>query len=538
MIWEDISPPDRHILRTKIPGGWLVLGDYHPPVVIPDPEGLWLNDQPAPATEAGPVTDPVPTPVSDPVPELTPKPTSTPSPSTYLVPSSPEPQLIRPFLGTNLMEIRDWLTDVPFSNFLYQRRKWISGNDSTWAWDDGRSVAEDEDGNIARLELNQIARGLIWTRERQAGTYELYIDKWDRRAQITGLGCNHRYNEQKRCIELEVPSNGNCGINIFRPPDGLAPKLLSLVPAGMSPAQTLNPDFVAKMSRYGCVRFMDWQQTNYDRPPESLLKDFGPDPSTFAKEGESVPLIVMTMLCNEAKVDGWFCIPAQAGIDYIRTFCSMLEANLAPGRRVYLEHSNEVWNGIFPQHRLLGSNFDQTMTAHIHRSSQIHTIAKEVLGDRVTTVLGGFAASPWWTGEFRRRYSSLVIPRPDVIAIAPYITDLPDDPVVFENGEAESAVTRALSIVAQHISEASGWPIVSYESGMHVVPGINLSRDSRIENVYNQYFRGWAGLTNNSLICHFSHIGVYDRSGSWGEKETFWAPETGKSRAIRNLLGI
>ncbi len=44
-------------------------------------------------------------------------------------------------------------------------------------------------------------------------------------------------------------------------------------------------------------------------------------------------------------------MPHMASDDYIRHFAEMVKGGLKPGLKVYIEYSNECWNGIFAQAR-------------------------------------------------------------------------------------------------------------------------------------------------------------------------------------------
>jgi hypothetical protein len=54
-------------------------------------------------------------------------------------------------------------------------------------------------------------------------------------------------------------------------------------------------------------------------------------------------------MANELGKDIWITIPAGADDDFIRQLATLLKNTLAPGRVVYVEYSNELWNFIFSQ---------------------------------------------------------------------------------------------------------------------------------------------------------------------------------------------
>jgi hypothetical protein len=55
-------------------------------------------------------------------------------------------------------------------------------------------------------------------------------------------------------------------------------------------------------------------------------------------------------LANQLDKDLWINIPAKANDNYVQQLAQYLKDNLEPDRAVYVEYSNEVWNGIFTQY--------------------------------------------------------------------------------------------------------------------------------------------------------------------------------------------
>src|SRR5262249_9564607 len=45
----------------------------------------------------------------------------------------------------------------------------------------------------------------------------------------------------------------------------------------------------------------------------------------------------------------WINVPAMASDDYVTQLATLLKDTLNPGLHIYLEYSNELWNGIFQQ---------------------------------------------------------------------------------------------------------------------------------------------------------------------------------------------
>ena len=54
-------------------------------------------------------------------------------------------------------------------------------------------------------------------------------------------------------------------------------------------------------------------------------------------------------LANIMTKDVWINIPHKATDDYIRNLGALFKSQLKPDLTIYVEYSNEVWNGIFAQ---------------------------------------------------------------------------------------------------------------------------------------------------------------------------------------------
>ncbi|PVD23820.1 hypothetical protein C0Q70_17094 [Pomacea canaliculata] len=89
-----------------------------------------------------------------------------------------------------------------------------------------------------------------------------------------------------------------------------------------------------------------------------------PEPTTWetrrpvnfhTQEGASGGSIeYLVQLANTVGANPWVCIPHAADDNYVRQFATYLKQHLRPDLKVYVEYSNEVWNGIFRQTQYTG----------------------------------------------------------------------------------------------------------------------------------------------------------------------------------------
>ena len=250
-----------------------------------------------------------------------------------------------------------------------------------------------------------------------------------------------------------------------------------------------NPTFLNQIRNYRSLRFMDWMKTN-----NSLTRSFATRPvpddqfwnsddvfndvnnpencNMLTRSCKGVPLEVMYALANLMNIDPWFNIPHEATItdtrnattgvvtkSYVKQFAEMLQTHLEPGRKAYVEYSNEVWNFQFVQSifadqqaNSCGPNRDQlcadlakdsTNTApdapddpgsaftrfYSKRAQAIFGIFDTVLGadrpNRIRRVMASQAVNPYFTDQILAwpNNTRAGAASADVYAIAPYFGD-------------------------------------------------------------------------------------------------------------------
>src|SRR5262249_37860821 len=142
-----------------------------------------------------------------------------------------------------------------------------------------------------------------------------------------------------------------------------------------------------------------------------------------------VPVEVICDLSNRLSADAWINIPHLADDEYVRQIAGYFRDHLRPGLKVYVEHSNEIWNGVFEQARWIRRVSQEAKLSqnpgeaaayyHSRRSVQIFKIFEQALHkERLVRVMGSFIAMPFMsegTLKFEDAYKYT-----DAIAVAPY----------------------------------------------------------------------------------------------------------------------
>ena len=461
-------------------------------------------------------------------------------------------------VGTNLSELAEYASSWPFANAFKHARGWISTDGNTW--DDGRAVSVDERGWVKGLVPGQKARALVvWGDglEFPKGAWKVRwhgtgtIDFWPQGGVSTSKG------EGSATLNAD-PKKGGIAVTITST-DALDPiRDIEVIVPGADPAASIfNPAFLARLKGYGALRFMDWMKTNHSTiatPAERPLLD----DSRWLDKG--IPVEVAFELCNVTGADCWINIGHTWSDELIATVARVAKAKLDPKRRLYVESSNEVWNGIFPQSafakqraiaaEISKDSFEGQMRWHARRTVAIGAIFDDVFGAdnaRVVRVLGAWAANSWSTGimlDEVKQQGAVV----DAVAIAPYFGNSLGEPeqrgMVQGLGleglmqKVDAAVDESLGWVKEQkkVTDASSTWLISYEGGQHlmgvgpsaedtIINGLfdEANRSARMKPIYARYLKGWKD-SGAGLFMHFNDVMRPTKYGRWGSLETMSQP--------------
>lgn len=457
-------------------------------------------------------------------------------------------------LGTNLAEVKDWSVQQPFANVFKTSRDWVSC--STWGWGDGGPLALDANGWVASLKSGQAARTIMFTGGAKLFTGE-YVVTYEGQGKLNYEGAAKLVSKGQNKDVIQITSSGDSFILALmetQPGDPL--RNISIVPAGLSLPDAepivFNPAFLDRLKPYGVLRFMDWQHTNNITPVTWDSRPKLTDATWTSDHG--VPAEVMFALCNALDADGWFCMPHTADDQWITEFAKLADQMLEPERTVYIEHSNEVWNGIFQQAdyarqqglklKYSTNDFEAQMRYHSKRSVDCFQIWTENVKPtrQIVRVMGGFVAVPWasmtqlsWQDAYKHT---------DALAIAPYFGNeygLPENAAWVDvmnvkellRDMRKRVVPDVINSIASQkkVADQFGVALVAYESGQHL-QGVNgrenndklnalfdaANRHSRMSEIYADYLQGWKAQ-GGTLMCHFSDCVPYTKWGRWGTLE-------------------
>jgi hypothetical protein len=342
------------------------------------------------------------------------------------------------------------------------------------------------------------------------------------------------------------------------------------------PNNPFHPLFIERLRPFRGIRYMDWGRTN-----NSPLADWSnrTTPFTFTQSlSGGVSLELMAYLSNVLKADAWICIPHNADDVLVRETARLMRDTLDPNLHLYVEYSNETWNGVFQQTGYvqaqglgIGLSVDSWTAGQYfvaERSAQIWKIFEEEFGansqDRLVKVLATQSANPSVT---QLRVDGLNDPAinpdfvyPDALAIAPYFSgnvttnDVPPATPAYPTIEeilvnympASISAVRSQVREQKRIADTQGWDVVCYEGGQHYVgigEAVNdltltailtgANRDPRMYHLYLTYL-DLLKEEGISTFYNFSNVYSANRYGSWGilERQDQPLEEAHKYRAI------
>jgi hypothetical protein len=333
---------------------------------------------------------------------------------------------------------------------------------------------------------------------------------------------------------------------------------------------------------------MDWAETTNsplvswsDRP---LLTD------ARQSSARGVAWEWMISLANETNDDAWINIPHLADDDFVRQTARLFRDQLEPGRRVYLEYSNEPWN---PDHvtytqaaymqqqgLALGLSTDPVTAGarfQAKRSVEVFAIFEEEWGGesgRITNLLSGFIARLDITEEIVNTAQQPAINgvpvntsgvQVDALAVAMYVGWEVADTII-ANGELGTITIGEVidrlqteldtevgpfAVLQRGIADQYGLDLIGYEGGQYLVPnGANVwneelrqllvaaNRDERMYDLYANLIDTWEAA-GGGLINHYRSVWKPDNWGQLGLLEYLDQPrsEAPKYRALVDHLG-
>lgn len=375
-------------------------------------------------------------------------------------------------------------------------------------------------------------------------------------------------NNHIRNIRI-VPTGGVCRSNPFQRVTAANQCRGSDYMAFEQHADTIifNPDYLRYMRDFRVIRFMN--MSGITRNPVYAWEDRASidQVSWGGVEGiRGAPIEVMVELANRLHADPWFSMPHAASDDFIRRFAEYVRAHLDPTLKVYVEYTNEAWNGIFTQHQYvkqqgLAQRLDNDPTEagykfYSKRSVEVFRQWERVFqgNGRLVRVMSGLVSSPQMT-ESILKYND-AFRHADAYAVAPYVYGDYDALrrarsvnqifQIMTDPKYPHSLSRELESVKKQadLTRRLGMDLIAYEGGQHLVDYQSKSdaqahnklfyqanRHPRMAMIYKQLLDGWK-QAGGKLFVHFTSPRIYNKFGSFGSKEHINQPD---SKAPKHL---
>lgn len=479
-----------------------------------------------------------------------------------------------PVAGINLVGYSYYGTALPFVDVAHMSNKWISvSSGATGGGTGSQEIQLNASGYPSSLATGQIARTLIFTNNGQVYPLGQYVLEWQGNGNVrlggTGFSVVSSGTQQSA---YNVMSTNGAGLYLditsTDPANPVRNVSLRAPFPGAASSAMFNPAYQKDVAGYGVLRMMGWNATNNIT---SSTWGSRTNPSSFHWGGyNGVPYEAQIQLSNELREDLWINVPHLADDDYVRNLAQLVEQHLSPGLRVWVEYSNEVWNGVFPQaayaYNVLRPKYGVATAAEAYgrRSAEIFDIFSSEIANPTTRLVRVIAGQTANTGVLTQSLKGATVNgtlKADVAAVAPYFTIDTDQlyqqylrgavdlNTVFDDLHAAVDSTMKMAADNQKIASANHLPLVSYEGGQHLVPRVGpaqndqgfvdllsqINRDDRMGSLYTYMLGEWAKSGGNT----FTFSGdVYSSGkwGSWGLQESYLDTNAAKYNAVRQWL--
>jgi hypothetical protein len=474
--------------------------------------------------------------------------------------SETEALIARSAVGMNLSGIQAYTTAFPFMDVFKSSSEWVSGHGDVW--NDGQRIDVDEKGWVRSLSPGQVVHSTFISEGIRAPSGQ-YVVEYEGEGEIAYQGCAEIVEHGTGYDVIEIdPEMGDCYLDIVSVnAQNYLRDIRIRLPFDAADDEIFNPVFLERIADFKTLRFMGWILG--DNPDQLGQEDWSERPQvTDARWSENgVPIEIMIDLANRIAADLWINIPHQANDDYVRQFAELVQDELDPGLKVYVEHSNEVWNNTFSvfefatrQGLELGLSTDSweaRLRYHALRSRQIFDIFEDVLGlERIVRVLAAQQDGPA-EAEALLSYEDMA-DSVDALAIGSYFgieLGLPEaqDRVLqmtlddlFHELETVT-LPDAMRYVGENAAIAAQYqiPLVAYEGGQHLSsimsgiddPRINdlfdaANRDPRMGDIYSQLLDAWDEASGSGLFMHLDECGRMGAYGRWGLLEYIEQPRS------------
>jgi hypothetical protein len=474
-------------------------------------------------------------------------------------------------LGINLAGLRYWATEQPFSNLATAASRWrLQVIGAPFTWDLPLPPMSPEGYPLSVPERTYLESFLVHTSHR-AHLPRALVVLYDGEGQLEYIGAELLKRGPGRDEIRDLRGDGPLIARLVSTRSDNPLRNLRLFPSGAdAPVQTFRQAFLDRWGSSSVLRFMDWMDANNSGVEHW---DQRPPRDRFSQAEGGIAIEYMLELANTLGVAPWFTLPHKATDDYVLRFASEVRRVLDPALPVYVEYSNEVWNGQFEQAQyarqqglrlgLATNDFQAQLRYYSRRTSEILAIWEGVFAEDKERVVGVYAAQAVneWTSEVILSWPG-AIDHADVLAIAPYFGGSLGSPEraadvsewtldrLFDELQREIANDNKMMIERQALlADRFNVRLAAYEGGQHLAGHAGAennerlyelfraaNRDRRMGALYLEHLNNWRSA-GGSTYALYNSMGEYSKWGSWGLLESESYPEgSPKWQAVAGLM--
>jgi len=263
--------------------------------------------------------------------------------------------------------------------------------------------------------------------------------------------------------------------------------------------------------------------------------------TTFgAEKGQSLEDIVQ--MSNETNTNPWLLVPHLANDNYITEMAIYVRDHLNSDLKVYLEYTNEAWNGQFSQSRYLQKLADESggmlVSEYGKKAKKLFEIWTTTFGgsSRLVKVIGSQKSNAWVSEQILKTTGLAALV--DALAVTGYI-GIPEEKfeaiLSMSDAEVFSYLTNDVLPLSkdrliQHkqIADEYNLELIAYEAGQHLAPVygwtenedlvnrlISLNRSPLMYQLYMDIYKQWTDI-GGGLLVWFQTSYRPSKWGSWG----------------------
>ena len=473
--------------------------------------------------------------------------------SPYYADAGREPQTCLQ-LGVNLNSVDYYSSEAPFVDLMKMSSGWIRPWGSK---DEKEPIPQDENGNPLSIapstSLINVIHDDLWGRPPEENRYIL---TWQGDGTVVpSAGSTKVISSRSNQVTFDMLKPGRIWLEMKRT-SAVNPvknvQLKAVLANGQPMAGEFRTPILDNWNKMRILRFMDWGKTNNSPLVEWVDRAKPGDVTQSTSKG--VAYEYMIDLANKARSNPWVNVPHAASDDYVRHMARKFRDELNPELTVYVEYTNEAWNGQFQQFHYLDElgkkNNLAFYQAYTERALQINDIWKKEFGrtSKMKFILAGQFGNPWITEQILKYKSAGK--RVDGFAVGYYIgwdigTSqnyswlLKASPKDVINLMKDQSIPDARKLLAANADEVRkyGLPLMAYEAGQHLVAVgtdptgkalnnnqqisdllIATNRDPGMADVYRLLLEDWQRAGGREMLL-FSSTTIPTKWGSWGLKE-------------------